>query len=92
MKKLFFMTIVLIFALSSMSILAGSKKLGDRCIGNAQCGFKMKCHSGVCIAKKAFSKGNKRKVGKACRINADCIGAGKCARGVTGKKVCTGRL
>ncbi len=88
MKKLFFFTILMSLMLATSGFLTANP--GDRCAGDASCGFGEKCQSGVCIKKNQFDFGGSGKNGKPCNIDADCIGSGKCVSNGFGKKFCSG--
>jgi hypothetical protein len=90
MKKIILPFIIVIFSISLLATLTLSKSIGEKCIGDSECDFGLKCNEGVCIKKKEFDFGSSGKTGKPCQTDADCIGSGKCVEGSFGKKYCSG--
>jgi hypothetical protein len=90
MKKTVISICITTVFLCAITLMAGNKNAGEKCIGDADCEFHCSCKSGVCVKKKEFNFGGSDKVGKPCNIDADCIGAGECVEGDFGKKYCSG--
>lgn len=90
MKKILFVFFSISIALTSISLMAGSKGQGENCFGDYDCSFGLQCSDGACVKKKEFDFGSSGKSGKPCNIDADCINSGKCVTGTYGKKVCSG--
>lgn len=90
MKKIIFISALVIAAAVSGTVLAGNKGQGKKCFMDNECSFGLTCSGGACVKKKEFDFGGSGKSGKPCNIDADCINAGKCVEGTFGKKVCSG--
>lgn len=91
MKKSFILSIAVAVILAACVLYAGSKSVGQRCIGDAECEFGSECKNGVCTKKKEYDYGSSGKTGQPCMIDADCIGSGRCVEGNYGQKHCSGK-
>jgi hypothetical protein len=90
MKKILIISLSMVIAMASMTLMAGSKGQGEKCFADNDCSFGLACTDGACTKKKEFDFGGSGKSGKPCSIDADCIGSGTCVEGTFGKKVCSG--
>jgi hypothetical protein len=90
MKRIILVAFLSIVSFAAISISAGQKGLGEKCLSDAECAFQLRCHDGVCIKKSELDFGSSVKTGKPCNNDADCIGSGKCVEGSFGRKYCSG--